>query len=488
MRTIAVVSKPADWPLEIPGLEVVLARDYLTDAAWSKERGLRVFNLCRSYRYQSEGYYVSLLAAARRHRPFPGLMTVLDMRNRASVRAADGDLDALIQDSLEGLRSERFELSIYFGRNLAKRHARLARTLFGQFPAPLLRAVFHRGERWRLGSIAPIGFRDVSESHAEFVREAAREYFARPRFQTRLTRAPRYHLAILQDPNEELAPSDEKALSRFRTAGQRVGFGVELIERDDYARIGEFDALFLRETTYVNHHTFRFAQRAESEGLVVIDDPSSILRCTNKVFQTEAFARARVPTPKTWITDRLDVDEVERRIGLPCVLKSPDSSFSQGVVKCSSEDELRECAERLLSESDLLLIQEFAPSDFDWRVGVLGGQALYACRYHMVRGHWQIVKKTDAGRFRYGRVEPVPLEQAPDKLLRVALRAAATIGDGLYGVDVKQLGSRFVVTEVNDNPNLDAGCEDAILKGELYRRIMLHFLERVEARKRGEAP
>jgi hypothetical protein len=38
---------------------------------------------------------------------------------------------------------------------------------------------------------------------------------------------------------------------------------------------------------------------------------------------------------------------------------------------------------------------------------------------------------------------------------------------------------------VNDNPNIDAGVEDKILKGELYRRIMDVFLRRIERRKAG---
>lgn len=485
MRTIVVVSQPGDWPFEIPGVEVALERDYLTTTQWAKERGLRVFNLCRSYRYQAAGYYVSLLATARRHRPFPGLMTVLDMKSRALVRTIGEDLDDLIQRSLDEIRSEKFELSVYFGRNLAKRHAALARKLFAQFPAPLLRATFNRAERWRLGRVAPIAFREVPAGHRDFLQDAAREYFARPRYVNRPPRGSRYDLAILHDPDEELAPSDPKALARFRDAAEKVGFGVEMIQRDDYGRLGEFDALFIRETTYVNHHTFRFAQRAESEGLVVIDDPRSILRCTNKVFQAEAFEHGRVPTPKTWITDAVDVGEVARRIGFPCVLKYPDSAFSQGVLKCAGADELEQHARRILADSDLLLVQEFLPSDFDWRVGILDGQALYACRYHMVRGHWQIVKKTGTGRFRYGRVEPVALDDVPPRLLKVAGKAARAIGDGLYGVDLKQVGSRFVVTEVNDNPNLDAGCEDALLKEELYLRIMHAFLARVEARKRG---
>jgi glutathione synthase/RimK-type ligase-like ATP-grasp enzyme len=54
-------------------------------------------------------------------------------------------------------------------------------------------------------------------------------------------------------------------------------------------------------------------------------------------------------------------------------------------------------------------------------------------------------------------------------------------------VDVKQSGDNFYVIEVNDNPNLDAGIEDAILREELYRRVMSVFLARIEQRKSGVA-
>jgi glutathione synthase/RimK-type ligase-like ATP-grasp enzyme len=257
-----------------------------------------------------------------------------------------------------------------------------------------------------------------------------------------------------------------------------------MIQHQDYGRVAEFDALLIRETTAVDHHTFRFAQRAESEGLVVIDDPTSILRCTNKVYQAEALELAGVPIPKTRILDRADIDAIVADVGLPCVLKHPDSAFSQGVIKCADRDDLAREAARALEQSDLLLVQEFMPTDFDWRVGVFAGEVLYACRYLMARGHWQIVKKTGAGSFRHGQVEPIPLDQVPEQVLRTAVRAARVMGTGLYGVDLKIAGRRHVVTEVNDNPNIDAGCEDVMLKDELYRRIMQGMLDRVRAGKR----
>lgn len=80
-------------------------------------------------------------------------------------------------------------------------------------------------------------------------------------------------------------------------------------------------------------------------------------------------------------------------------------------------------------------------------------------------------------------METLPVAKAPKTVVRMALKAANLIGDGLYGVDLKQIGKKVYVIEVNDNPNIDAGYEDEVLQDELYLRIMDVFLRRIEARK-----
>ena len=70
---LIVVDDPQSWPLEIEGVQLVAARDYITDPHYLTLRRVKIFNLCRSYRYQNLGYYVSLLAAARGHRVLPGI-------------------------------------------------------------------------------------------------------------------------------------------------------------------------------------------------------------------------------------------------------------------------------------------------------------------------------------------------------------------------------------------------------------------------------
>src|SRR5262245_7155933 len=137
MSILIVVDNPRDWRLHIRGVETVAARDYLTGPRFSGMRLAKVFNLCKSYAYQSLGYYVSLLAQARGHKPLPAISTIQDLRLTSMMRLATHELGETIQGVLGKLRSDRFILSIYFGRNMAKRYERLALGLFNQFPAPL---------------------------------------------------------------------------------------------------------------------------------------------------------------------------------------------------------------------------------------------------------------------------------------------------------------------------------------------------------------
>jgi glutathione synthase/RimK-type ligase-like ATP-grasp enzyme len=168
------------------------------------------------------------------------------------------------------------------------------------------------------------------------------------------------------------------------------------------------------------------------------------------------------------------------------VLKQPDSSFSRGVVKVESEDELAPKVNGLLSESDLIIAQEWLPTEFDWRVGILDRRVLFVAKYVFPRGHWQIVRRDAQRRMvEEGPTVAVSVGEAPTKVVRTALKAANLIGDGMYGVDVKQIGNRCYIIEVNDNPNVDAGNEDGVLKDALYREVMGVFLKRIEERKRG---
>jgi glutathione synthase/RimK-type ligase-like ATP-grasp enzyme len=425
VKVLAVVSDRKDWPLDVEGLEVVDARTYLADEAYSGMRGATVFNLCRSYRYQSAGYYVSLLASARGHKPLPGITTIQDLKSPSHIRLVTEDLDRLIQKSLSPIRSAEFPLRVYFGSNIARRHDTLSLHLFKLFPAPFLRALFAREEksgRWQLKRILPMAASEIPEEHRPFAVETARRYFGGRRRSLKRKKKARFDLAILYSPGEE-GPSNRRAIQRFIGAAEHHGMAAEIVDKDDYGRLAEFDALFIRETTFVNHYTYRFARRAAAEGLVVVDDPESILKCGNKVFLSELLEKHRLPAPKTMIVHRGNARSVLARMELPCVLKKPDSSFSEGVTKVSTAAELGPSLEVLLERSDLVVAQEFLPTEFDWRVGVFDNQPLFVCRYYMAKRHWQIVKRSSrSARHRYGDTETLAVDDAPARVVRTALR------------------------------------------------------------------
>jgi len=486
-----VTDNPGNWKFG-EGVEVVAAQDYLTSERFVSMRRARVFNLCRSYAYQSVGYYVSLLGEARGQKPIPSVSTMQDLRLAPVVRIVGRELGDLIDRTLVDVPTPSFLLDVYFGRSVDARYTRLARALHNYFPAPLVRAKFSkdfgRDEEWKLEQVRPIALSEIpSESHP-FLEAQATRYFERVHEPWKSDTAFRFDMAILVDSDETDAPSDDVALQKFIGAAAKLGIEAQLIEREDFGRLAEFDALFIRETTRVNHHTYRFSRRAESEGLIVMDSPESILRCTNKVYLAELLRRHGIPIPKTLVVgEGADPNRIIDALGFPCVLKRPDSSFSAGVVKASGPEELLRHLEAFFRESELIVAQEFVPSSFDWRIGVLERRPLYACRYHMVEGHWQIQKSGRAGWRRYGKAEAVPFDQVPGKVRDAGLASAALIGDGLYGVDVKEVDGRVMVMEVNDNPSIASGIEDA-LAPDIYQSIMRYFLDRLEERGRNREP
>lgn len=484
MRKLIVASDSADWNLEIEGVEVVSARDYLA-GRWpgaAVPGGVRIFNLCRDLRYQSAGYYVSLLAEARGHKPVPEVATLQDLKSPAILRHLTDDLDQLIQDGLGHLKADEYVLSIYFGRNVAKHYDALSKRLGALVDAPLLRARFGRARgRWALSSLRPIQTSEIPEDHRESAAAFARAYFGRRRRPARPAAAKRYELAILVNPDEPAPPSNARALKEFISAASRQDIAAELVTREDYGRLLEYDALFIRETTAVNHHTYRFAARAAREGMPVIDDPASILRCTNKVFLAELLDRHRIPAPLTRVVHRDNRREVAARLGFPIVLKQPDGAFSVGVLKAEDEGELQAGLDKLFARSDLVIAQAFTPSGFDWRIGVLDQRPLFACKYFMADDHWQIYNWSVQGKGTTGDAAAVPLGEVPPAILSTALRAANLMGDGLYGVDLKEAApGEALVIEVNDNPSIDAGVEDALLGEALYDAVMASFKARLE--------
>lgn len=483
MKKLIVVQDPKIFRLGAPGVEVVSSKDYLTDSRYAQLKNTRIFNLARSFTYQSRGYYVSLLAEARGQKAIPSAKTLLDLKNPRLVKVLSRDLDEVIQQSLQHKDKQDFTLSVYFGRNVNPRYDKLARELYKVFEAPLLRARFVKSEKWELRSMRPVAYKDIGEEHIPLLKRFAAEYFGKKRYDTAREDRSAYDLAILVNPEDKAAPSNKRAIVKFRQAAEDMGFRVDIIGPDAIDRLGEYDALLIRENTYVQNHTYRMARKAQSEGLAVIDAPDAILKCNNKVYLAEVMEMHHIPTPRTMIVHTENRDQVGATLGFPVVLKLPDSTFSIGVEKARNPEELEEKLDQVLAESDLAIAQEYMPSDFDWRVGVLDGKLLYVCKYFMARGHWQIYNwKSATKEDETGDFDTVKVAECPKHITDVALKAVRhMVGDqGLFGVDIKEYKGKAYVIEVNECPNIDHGVEDVELGDEIYRRIIGSLKKAIE--------
>jgi glutathione synthase/RimK-type ligase-like ATP-grasp enzyme len=206
------------------------------------------------------------------------------------------------------------------------------------------------------------------------------------------------------------------------------------------------------------------------------------------VYLSKLFETHNVPTPKTLILrqgDKLQLQQAVEQLGFPMVLKIPDGSFSRGIAKVESLEALEVQTALMFQHSSLLLVQEYLYTDFDWRIGVLNNKPLYACRYYMVKNHWQIYRHNNEQRTDSGGFETLPTYEVPKAILQAALKATKPIGNGLYGVDVKESAGKGFVIEVNDNPSIEAGVEDKFLGDELYTLIIEDFIARIEGKRNG---
>jgi glutathione synthase/RimK-type ligase-like ATP-grasp enzyme/ribosomal protein S18 acetylase RimI-like enzyme len=481
VSNIIVVDSTRDWKYKIEAVRVVSAKSYISDNEFQTNRNLRVFNLCNSYRYQSMGYYVSLLASAREHRAIPSVATIRDFKNLSVIRSIATDIEELIQTSLAKISDNKLLLDIYFGHTPETAYKQIGYKLYQLFETPLLRVVFAKTDKWIITRVMPLNLSVLNNQSNVEIEKLANAYFSKKRFIKPRLKHYRYDLAILVNPHEAHPPSCPVAIKKFKEAANKIGFYVDFITKNDYEDICEYDALFIRETTSVNDHTYQFSRRAYAEGLVVIDDPWSILRCANKIYLNERMRQNKIATPLTQMIakGRFNKSQAEK-FQYPLVLKQPDSAFSLGVTKVNTPDEMCENLKKLFRTSDMVIAQEFLYSDYDWRIGVFDNKPLFACKYYMAKNHWQIYNWQASKEDGVGDSETLRVEDVPQTVMKVALKAASLMGDGLYGVDLKMVDGKVYVIEVNDNPNIDFGIEDAVLHDEMYLHIMTVIMQRIE--------
>jgi len=254
------------------------------------------------------------------------------------------------------------------------------------------------------------------------------------------------------------------ALIRCRDIAEGMGHDVDFIFPVDIHKIPKMDALFIRARTDPLNVTYVAARMAEFYGIPVIDDPRSIRICSDKVNMYSHLIKENISLPKTVFLSKthLTVEEVTHlfdELGSPLIVKEPSTSFSLRVEKVSDIAEFFRVARRFIKLSDWIVVQQYIESRYDWRVGVLGGNLLYVCKYTIPSDTFKIQASVN-GHLVYCGVESVSPDKVPPHVIDLGIDAANAIGRGLYGVDIKNNNGDAYVIEVNDNPSIESGEDD----------------------------
>lgn len=267
------------------------------------------------------------------------------------------------------------------------------------------------------------------------------------------------------------------ALEKFQKVAEGLGHSFEFITKRNLQRIPLHDALFIRATTDPSYTAYIASRMAYENGLRVLDDPRSIQICGNKIHMYKLLQKAGVSfIPTQYVTreelNQKTIESIFDGLGRPVVLKAPYTSFSKYVEKTGSEYGFKRICKRFFRRSDVVVVQKFMPTKFDWRVGVLGSEVLYVCKYTIPSGRWKHgTKIRGSSRIVWGSTQTIHRNEAPQKLKECAVSACNAIGDSLFGVDLKEINGDFTVVEVNDNPSIYAGEEDR-KDTDIYKKII----------------
>jgi len=279
----------------------------------------------------------------------------------------------------------------------------------------------------------------------------------------------RPRLGILYDEAAKYSPSNIEAIELFRESAFNHGLHPMMLLKDDIEYLDQCSGLFIRDTTHPNNYTYQFATRAEQLKIPCIDSSINIMRGCNKIWQWECFKKYNIPHLNT----QLIFPHANIELDYPCVLKIPDSCFSQGVFLVNNKYELLKLLKSNSEINTQLLMQPYMPTEFDWRICIFKRKILFVVKYYMADDDWKIIKYDRQGGYINGRHEAITNLSLP--IYHAANQCLQFLDNGLYGIDIKEINHQPYVIEINDNPSIDHGIEDTIKEDKVYDTIIRSF-------------
>ncbi len=183
----------------------------------------------------------------------------------------------------------------------------------------------------------------------------------------------------------------------------------------------------------------------ESRGKPVVNSFFAASTCGNKLLASIHLARAKIPTPRTFLAFTQDSSlKALEQLGYPAILKPVVGSWGRLIALIKDADSARsiiEGREYLHPIQQVYYIQEkIKRPERDIRCFVIGEQAVAAMYRNAPADDW----RTNTARG--GTAENLSVTSELEDL---SIKAAQAVGGGVFGVDLMETESGLVVHEVN---------------------------------------
>lgn len=229
--------------------------------------------------------------------------------------------------------------------------------------------------------------------------------------------------------------------------------GLQLYRRGE--PLPRFDAVIPRLSAASDPFGLAALQHLEAAGAAALNSAASIDSSHNKLHTLQRLAAAGIAVPPSTAVHR--AADLTRAIdlvgGAPVIIKTVRGSQGIGVMLAESASAAAAIAETMLANALPIIVQRFfrESAGHDMRVFVVGDSVVAAMRRTAQDGEFR------SNLHRGGAAAAANLS-AEESV--IAVRAAATLGLSIAGVDIIETDAGPCVLEVNSSPGL-SGIEAA---------------------------
>ncbi|NTU67096.1 MAG: ATP-grasp domain-containing protein [Candidatus Moranbacteria bacterium] len=218
----------------------------------------------------------------------------------------------------------------------------------------------------------------------------------------------------------------------------------------DKKPLSRYKAVFFRRVGKKRSLASILSNIAKKNGILFIDKLYENSNDPGKLSQMFFLSSAGIPVPKTYFSSQYDsfsMNRAEKFLGLPMVVKFSQSRKGLGVFLAKNKEEALEITRKNPEEE--IILQEFIPNDFDYRVLVLGDEA--AC---VIKRERPDKKEEFRNNVHLGASEEfMDLSKVPPFIKSVAVAAAKLTNIQVAGVDVVvDKNNDPFIFEVNRSP------------------------------------